>query len=80
MDSLAVVEAGSVDRWLSSVLKDMFYEDPKVRVSRRVVAILYGDSVRDDVTSYMAAWRTSRRHTCMGGMCSGIMLYASLLR
>ena len=47
MDPLAVVEEkmGSVDMWQSSVLNDMFYEEPKVRVSRRVAAFLYGNGV-----------------------------------
>ena len=64
MDTLAVVEVklGSVDRWPSSVLTDMFYEEPKVRVSRRVASFLYGNGVsgRDAAKLYKAsraAWR-----------------------
>ena len=42
MDPIVVVEEklGSVDRWPSSVLTDMFYEEHKVRFSRRVAAFL----------------------------------------
>jgi len=47
MDPLAVVEekVGSVDTWPSSVLTDMFYEEPKDNVSRRVAAFLHGNAV-----------------------------------
>ena len=53
---------GSVDRWPSKVLTDVFYKEPKVRVSRRVAAFLYGNgvSVRDAAKLYKAsqtAWR-----------------------
>ena len=64
MDPLAAVEEklGSVDSWPSSVLTDMFYEEPKVSVSRRVAAYLYGNgiSVSDAAKLYktsQAAWR-----------------------
>jgi hypothetical protein len=70
MDPLAVVEdkLGSVDMWPSSVTTDMFYKEPKVRVSRRVAAFLYGNgvSVRDAAKLYKAsqtAWRNvSKKH------------------
>ena len=57
MDPLAVVEEklGSVDRWPSCVLTDMFYEESKVRFSRRVAAFLYENGVRDDAKLYMAS-------------------------
>ena len=64
MNPLAVVQEklGSVDRWPSSVLTDMFYKEPKVSVSRRVAAFLHGNgvSVRDAAKLYkasQAAWR-----------------------
>jgi len=46
---------GSVDRWPSCVLTDMFYEESKVRFSRRVAAFLYENGVRDDAKLYMAS-------------------------
>jgi len=65
MDSLAVVEEklGSVDRWPSSVLTDMFYKAPEVRVSRRVAAFLYGNgvSVRDAAKLYKASQAACRK-------------------
>jgi len=63
MDPLAVVEElGSVDSWPSRVIMDMFYEEPKVRVSRRVATFMYGKavSVSDAANLYKAyqgAWR-----------------------
>ena len=44
MDSLAVVveKLGIADTWPSCVLTGMFYEEPEVRFSKRVAAILYG--------------------------------------
>ena len=64
MDPLAVVEEklGSVDSWPSSVLTDMFYEEPKVSVSWRAAEFMYGKgvSVRDATKLYKAsqgAWR-----------------------
>ena len=47
MDPLAVVESyvGEVERWPSQVLTDMFLEEPKVRVIRRVAAFMYGNYV-----------------------------------
>ena len=64
MDPLAAVEEklDSVDSWPSSVLTDMFYEEPKVSVSRRVAAYSYGSGVsaRDAAKLYktsQAAWR-----------------------
>jgi hypothetical protein len=47
MDPLAVVESyvGEVERWPSRVLTDMFLEEPKVRVIRRVAAFMYGNYV-----------------------------------
>ena len=65
MDPLAVVEEKlySVGSWPSSVLNDMFHEEPKVRVSRREAAFLYRNSVsvRDAAKLYKAsqpAWRS----------------------
>ena len=59
MDPLAVVEEklGSVDTWPSSVLTDMFHEEPKVNVSRRVAAFLHGNgvSVKDAANLYKAS-------------------------
>jgi len=59
MDPLAVVEEKlySVGSWPSSVLNDMFYKEPKVRVSRRVASFLYGNgvSVRDAAKMYKAS-------------------------
>jgi hypothetical protein len=64
MDPLAVAEEtlGSVDTWPSSVLTDMFYEEPKVSVSRRVAVFLHGNGVsaKDAAKLYkasQAAWR-----------------------
>ena len=59
MNPLALVaeKLGSVDRWSSSVITDMFYEEPKVNVSRRVAAFMYGNavSVRDAANLYKAS-------------------------
>ena len=64
MDPLVVVKEklGSVDTWPSSVLTDMFYEEPKISVRRRVAAILHGNgvSVKEAAKLYKAspaAWR-----------------------
>jgi hypothetical protein len=45
MDPLAVVEdkLGSVDSWPSNLLTDMFCEEHKVSVSKRVAAFVYGN-------------------------------------
>ena len=63
LDSLAVVEEklGRVDSWPSNALTDIFYKEPKVRVSRRDAAFLYGNgvSVRDAAKFHkasQAAW------------------------
>jgi len=47
MDSRAVVEEqlGSVDSWPTTAITDIFYEQPKVSVSRRVAAFMYGNGV-----------------------------------
>jgi hypothetical protein len=78
MDRLAVVEEklGSVDTWPSIVLKDMFYEEPRVSVSIKVAAFLHGNGVsaKDAAKMYKvthAAWRTSQRLICTGGIWSG---------
>ena len=83
MDPLAVVEEklGSFDSWPSSVLTDMFYEEPKFSVSRRVAAYLYGNGMiaRGTLRSCTRRLRqrggTSQRHICMGGICSGIRVF-----
>jgi hypothetical protein len=61
---LAVVEEqlGSVESWPTSVIMDMFHEELKVSVSRRVAAFMYGNgvSVSDAANLYkacQAAWR-----------------------
>ena len=58
MDPLAVVEEklGSVNSWPSSVLTDTFYEEPKVRIRRRIAAFFYGNggSVTDAAKLYKA--------------------------
>ena len=59
---------GSVDIWPSSVLTDIFYEEHKVRASRRVASFMYGNivSVRDVAKIYkasQAAWmNVSKTH------------------
>ena len=48
IDKLAVVEAqlGIVDIWPSYVLRDMFLWEPNSRVTKKVAAFMYGNSVR----------------------------------
>ena len=45
MDPLTVMESylGSVERWPSSGLVDMFAEESKAAVIKRVVAFMYGN-------------------------------------
>ena len=47
---------GSVERWPSSMLMDMFAEDPGVPVIKRVAAFMYGNyvTVNDAVACYNA--------------------------
>jgi hypothetical protein len=49
MDPLAVVESyvGDVERWPSHLLTDMFLEEPKARVIRRVAEFMYGKYVTE---------------------------------
>jgi len=82
MDPPAVVEEklGSADTWPSSVLTDMFYEEPKGSVSRRVAVFLYGNvvSVRNAAKLYktsQAAWRNVSETHYTGGICSGIRVF-----
>ena len=82
MDPLAVMDEklGSFDTWPLSILTDMFYEETKVNVSRRVAGFLYGNavSVKDAAKLYKAtqtAWRNvSVTHIrvvyAMGQVCS----------
>ena len=79
MESLVVVEEqlGSVESWPTSVIMDMFHEEPKISVSRRVAAFMYvnGVSLSDAARLYkacQAAWRTFQRPVCTDGICSGI--------
>jgi len=57
-DLLAVVEAhlGSVERWPSAVLMDMFFEELKADVIKRVASFMYGNcvSVSDAMDCYNA--------------------------
>ena len=64
MDPLAVVEEklGNVDTWPSSVLTDMYYEEHKVKVNRRVAEIIHGRDVSVKYTAKLykvsqTAWR-----------------------
>ena len=56
MDPLAVVESyvGEVERWSSQVLTDIFLEESKARVIRRVAGFMYGNyvTVSDAVLCY----------------------------
>ena len=65
MDPLAVVEEklDSVDSWPSSVLTDMFYEQPKVSVSKRVAGYMHGNgvSVGDAANLYKASQAVRRK-------------------
>ena len=58
MNPLAVVESylGSVERWPSSLLMDMFTEESKARVIRRLAAFMYGNyvTVSDAVACFNA--------------------------
>ena len=70
----------SVDSWPSSVLTYMFYEEPNVKVSRRVDAFIYGNGFSVTVAANLykasqAAWRiVSETHTYCG-ICSGLSVF-----
>ena len=82
MDPLAVVEEklGIVDTWPSSVLTDMFYNEPKVSVSSRFAAFLHGNvfSVRDAAKLYkvsQAAWRNVSEYVVYSLWLVGIIYF-----